>query len=314
MNEKLIKPGIILMFVLFLTVYLNRESSDPQVANTETDFADSQSQREDNLNIKYYPGTIFSNEFDTPSSPKKDMKFSSKETVEKLRLIYKEIEFYGEYKEGDLSLYDSYAEKFTRLLKNEIQYYDPLSDTYEYVSSTYEPHDFKQGAAHCYLFDMNEDGKPELFMRGVRGAYVFQYIPESDQCVVWWKGGGGNIWAMGSRKVDQFSLDDSYVFTQLSKSGEKEFDIIMAEHVVVVGAERVFAVTLPSYEAGYRETDIIDEMIEDGYFEDWDNGNGNCYFRLTEEEYLEVTEPYRKAVELAKKERQPYVFVPWEDW
>ena len=50
--------------------------------------------------------SLFENVYKGLEYPKsmQNMKFSSKNTVKKLKEIYNEIEFYGEFEEGDLSL------------------------------------------------------------------------------------------------------------------------------------------------------------------------------------------------------------------
>lgn len=294
------KFGIALTFIVCCFVYLKIKSPNQQINSTNT----------------YISGnSIFANVYEGVDSPRENMKFSSKNTVEKLKMIYDKIEFYDGFNEGDLNVYEYYAEKYTQLLKGEVKYYNSEEKTY-YDIYHYNPESLMQGnSINCYMFDMDEDGTPELCLSGAAGAYIFKYIPKINQCVLWWEHGGGNIWVMGSRRISQHGLDGSYHFVQLSKSGEKEYDIFMGEYATH-GSDHVYLVSLPVYKEGFRENDIIEEMRNEGYYDSWADIDGftRCYFRVTEKEYFEVTESYWKALEGVIEDEEAFIFKPWLSW
>lgn len=212
------------------------------------------------------------------------MKYCSKETVEKLKNIYSNLSFFEGLKKGDLNVYDYYAEKYTRLLKSEVEYYDTGGNKHHDLSLTnYDVRTLKMGFADgyipCLMFDMDGDGMPELCLAGPWGAYVFKYIPESDQYVIWWEAGSANYQMLGSRKVRTLYLDGGYQFYQLNKSGKEEWGVSLGEFNTE-NEKNICLVALPTYKNGFLKDDLIEEMREEGYYDDWyyGEGRGRCFF------------------------------------
>ena len=264
-------------------------------------------------NRKRISESLFDGIYEGLEYPKamQNMKFSSENTVKKLKEIYNEIEFYGEFKKGDLSLYDLYAEQYLRLLKGEVEYYDLEYGTYTFIYG-YDFETVQQDEGiKVYLFDMDIDGSPELCLSDVHGTYFFKYIPDIGQHILWWRTSGGSFQIMGSRKVSQFSSKGSVYFTDLGKLGEEICFVSWAYYLL--GGSKIYLVSLPTYANGIREEDLIEEMKNDGYYDVWqdNSGRGKCFFRVTENEYYEIIEPYEKALAQALKEKENYTFEPW---
>ena len=256
--------------------------------------------------------SLFENVYKGLEYPKsmQNMKFSSKNTVKKLKEIYNEIEFYGEFEEGDLSLYDVYAKQYLRLLKGEVKYYDPEYKVYTNIYG-YDLELIQQDKnIKIYMFDMDIDGKPELCLSDVQNTYFFKYIPDSGQHLLWWRTSGGSFRIMGSRKVSQFSSKGKVYFTQLDKLGDEICFVSWAYYLS--GGSKIYLVSVPVYTNGIREEDIIEEMKSDGYYDLRQNneGRGECFFRVTESEYYEILEPYEKALDQAQKEKENFIFEP----
>lgn len=256
--------------------------------------------------------SLFDRTYEGLEFPKamQNMRFSSENTVKKLKEIYNEIDFNGEFKKGDLSLYDTYAEQYLRLLKGEVKYYDLEYETYTYIYG-YDFETMQQNEdVKVYLFDMDVDGKPELCLSDVHGTYFFKYVPDIGQHILWWRTSGGSFQIMGSRKVSQFSLKGSVYFTELGKLGEEICFVSWAYYLL--GGSKIYLVSLPTYANGIRGEDIIEEMKNDGYYDVWQNngGRGECFFRVKENEYYEILEPYEKALEQALKEKENFIFKP----
>lgn len=58
-------------------------------------------------------------------------------------------------------------------------------------------------------------------------------------------------------------------------------------------------------------------MRNDGYYEEelsYESAPRNCFFRVTEKEYHEVTKSYSEARQQAMEERETFAFEPWRDW
>lgn len=301
MRRKANRWGILLICILVYLLYANWEQMHGQAeAGTIMPAAKTE----------YIDGSFFLNVYDGSYASKKIMKYSSKGTVEKLKMVYNEIEFYDEFNVGDLEEYDYYAEKYTRLLKHEARFYYPADNAYYEIHYDYE--DLKHDSLTIYLFDMDEDGKPELCLAGVFGIFVYKYIPETDQYVEWWSCGGGSAAFLGSRRYTQYGLKGIYIYEQFSKSGETECRLYLREYKTVEDPDRIYLVSLPTYREGIRQADIIDDMSNEGYYEEQpsETGGGVCYFRVTETEYLEITAPYEEAVRAARAEGQEFIFNP----
>lgn len=260
-------------------------------------------------------GTLFSNRYNGKGSLD-GMKFCGKKTVEKLKSIYNNLDFFEGFQKGDLSVYDYYAKRYTRFLKSEAAYYDTQGkEHYNLSISSYSIETLKTGIADgsiiCLMFDMDGDGMPELCLAGAWGAYVFKYIPESDQYVTWWEAGSANYQMMGSRKVRTLYLDGGYQFYQLNKSGEEEWGVFLGEFTTE-NEETIYVVSLPTYKNGFLKDDIVEEMREDGYYDEWYYGEdrGRCLFRVTEDEYNDVSKPFFDAVQQAYNESENFTFTP----
>lgn len=263
------------------------------------------------LKLEYNKEPLFSNQY-YGSDSWSNMRFSSKDTVEQLKIIYNKIEYFDRFKAADPGDKDYYTEKYTQLLKSEVEYYDTQYKLYTDLSSSgYSVDDIKRGNyISCLIFDMDEDGKPELCFTGNRGAYIFKYKPELDQYSTWWEAGTSNYHMMGSRKLRTLNLDGGYRFYQLSKSGEEECFVYFGEFMDD-DYELLYLVSLPVYKEGFRDK-ITEEMQTDGYYDDWyyEDGRGRCFFRVTEKEYLEITDKFSKACQQAYDEAEDYMFEP----
>ncbi len=121
MRRKANKWGILLICILVYILYVNREQihgqagADAMIPATKTEYID---------------GSFFLNVYDGSFESKEIMKYSSKDTVEKLKMVYNEIEFYDEFNVGDLEVYDYYTEKYTQLFKHEARFYYPADHAY----------------------------------------------------------------------------------------------------------------------------------------------------------------------------------------
>lgn len=263
------------------------------------------------LKLEYNTEPLFSNQYDG-SGDWSNMRFSSKGTVEQLKIIYNKIEYFDGFKAADPDDNDYYTKKYTQLLKSEVEYYNTQYKLYTDLSTDgYSVDNIKRGDyISCLMFDMDEDGKPELCFTGNRGAYVFKYKPELDQYSTWWEAYTSNYHMMGSRKVRTLDLDGGHWFYQLSKSGDEECMVYFGEFMDD-DYELLYLVSLPVYKEGFRD-EITEEMQADGYYDDWyyQDGRGRCFFRVTKEEYLEITDKFLKACRRAYDEAENYVFEP----
>ena len=82
-----------------------------------------------------------------------------------LESAYQEVDFYGDFKPGDLKLYDNFKLKFDKLTYHEV--FNPRNISYRF-------------------FDMYEDGTPELGIGAETEAYsyIYKYKPDNDEFIL----------------------------------------------------------------------------------------------------------------------------------
>lgn len=241
----------------------------------------------------------------TNDFPYENMDFVDDTTYAFLKETYDEIDFYGEFQTGDLSVYDEYIEAYRKLLNNEIpfivqdSYYRPeIGESFymrEYSEirsgDEYDPNEFTY-----YFFDMDGDGNPELCIYD-RGAYVFKYNMQSKEMILWqavdglWESIHGTL----SLRNDYGGL--RHWLCRLNAGGEMVFWVCFMEEATWSNGKVAYMVTLPTYED--REIEITMDMKKQAYFSEED---GRYYFNVTEEQYDELTKNYFLASDQSEEE------------
>lgn len=72
----------------------------------------------------------------------------------------------------------------------------------------------------------------------------------------------------------------------------------------------IFIVSLPTYKEKFRNEDVTESMKEDGYYDDYYENGGRCFFRVTEEEYLDITEKFSNETVEAGIRSYDFTFKP----
>lgn len=226
-----------------------------------------------------------------------DMAFADEESVDLIRGFYEKIDFAGEYKKGNLEVYDFYRKKYRQLMENNEKVYRSdgsvmnFEDLYTLIA-------LYNNSPKIYFFDMDEDDMPELCLADIHGTYVIKYEPDTNQYYIWWGylHSGGDI--LGSRKI-RFSFEgaDSY-FYQLNKDGVIEYTISFLPITNNTGTD-MDLVSLPNYGDGKTDLQLLEAMNQVCYSE----SNGTFYIRVTEEQGEEISKAYYDARLLAIRER-----------
>lgn len=254
---------------------------------------------------------------------------------EYLKSVYEQIDFYGEFKPGDKNTYDYYKEKFRMLIANQEPFFDKETGENYYL---YEFGDIRSNMMaveeftlknkylillknyYSYLFfDMDEDGAPELCITDNRFYTIFKYIPETNQFTLLYQTEYPYYQLLGSRKV---SLGQEInEFYQLDENCEEEF-ILSFYHKLCSNRngeemEYLYMVCLPYDETG-RYEDVPEEVLAQGYgYFDTDIRMKWLYFRVTEEQFDELTADFFRAEEIAhaKEKKEKYTYEElFGDW
>ena len=240
-----------------------------------------------------------------------EIEFVSEEKFEEINNAYKEIDFFGEFEQGDKEKKEYYQEKFHQLLKEEVKF--TLSEETQIYLSEYEglsayPKNAKEPAfepeAYLYSFyDVNGDGIPELCINPREGKlyyYIFQYIEETDEIILRDKIYKKYYQRMGTKKT-AFSIPGMmseiyYGFYEQDERGEKEREVTFYSIYETKTGElvEVYMVEMPYY----FEKEIEEDRVEMPY---GTSNRRSKYYRVTKEQYEELTNDYFQALEEAKE-------------
>lgn len=218
------------------------------------------------------------------------------ELYEEIKDIYQNIDLSVSFDSGDVTKYDLYKEKFKQFIDGETTV--RVRETGEKLY-LYDLGEFRTDAElgkydidryRYYFFDINGDDNPELCVTDkARYTYVFQYDETQDQIVLWKEYIGG-VALMGTQKLIWAGGWAGHGMIRLDENGERVFFV----HFKQVGGapyenrngEYGYLVFLPEY------IEFTDEMREQAIYDVTDE---EYCFRVTEEQYEELTEGFYEA-------------------
>ena len=234
-----------------------------------------------------------------------DLPYADEKTFEQVKKAYAEVDFFGKFEKGDVSVYDEYITKYYELLQNNMPVYDSETDMYvpvmEYDDFGWYYKDYGQTNFEYFLFDIDGDKLPEIAIQTYgHGYYVFDYNADTEEYSVWYPMGG--IWyrIIGTRKV-QWAGEGRYLaFYQLDESGEEECETFIFSRYKNEEIYLCMAM-LPKYADSSKEIAVTEEMKNQGVYE---KSSGQWYFRITQEQFDELSKEYVEAHKLAMKQRE----------
>lgn len=243
--------------------------------------------------------------------PYENMDFVDDATYAFLKKTYDEIDFYGEFQTGDLSVYDEYIEAYRKLLNNEIpftvqdSYYSPEIGESLYMREYAEVRindEYKPNELSYYLFDMDGDGNPELCIWNY-ATFVFKYDIQTKEMILWLSIDSPYERIHGTQTLRWEWDGVRYTLCRLDESGEVVFGVYFLVEGFWSNGNVAFMVTVPTYED--KEIEITMEMKKQAYFNEED---GLYYFNVTEEQYDELTQAFFLAREQAEEELEKVTY------
>ena len=241
-----------------------------------------------------------------------EIEFVSEEKFEEINNAYKEIDFFGEFEQGDKEKEEYYQEKFHQLLKDEVKF--TLSEETQIYLSEYEALSaYPQNAAElafepeAYLYsfyDVNGDGIPELCINPREGKlyyYIFQYIEETDEIILRDTIDKMRYQLMGTKKTAFHNPESEREgYYRFYEQGEKEREVTFYRVYETKTGElvEVYMVEMPYYFEKETEGDKKKEWVETPY---GTSNRRSKYYRVTKEQYEELTNDYFQALEEAKE-------------
>ncbi len=230
--------------------------------------------------------------------------YADEETFQFLKDAYADIDFSGEYEIGDIDTYPLYLEAFYKLIQGDALLTDRetggtmLLSEFRFFEDFFLSEEVEDGAWSkkdnytFHFFDMDGDGAPELTVyQYAEGYVVLDYDAGTDTFTVWCDAESCHDWVIGSRKLLWSWYGQYMEFYLLDENGEKECSTFCGD-VYHDGEEANFHVMVPEYVKGDERISVPEEMQAQGMYSKVD---GQWYFRLTGEQYLEITRACRDA-------------------
>lgn len=221
-----------------------------------------------------------------------NLPYVSESVYEVLKEAYDGIDFYGELETGDTSLYGEYLEKYHKLLQDggsvlnkETGEEIPVTDFREYLGYN----DWSE--LYYYFFDMDQDAQPELIIDDARGCYIIDYNSEKTEFSLWYPSmAGSRFLVLGSGKLC-WNGNSSSRFCQLDREGEEELELQFWRRAISARVQ-VCLIALPNYKEADKKITVTEEMKQNGFYV---RSAGQWYFRVTENQYNELTHAYWEA-------------------
>lgn len=244
---------------------------------------------------------IYDSSYDFPFD---DIIFSDENAFSLLKNSYKNIEFYGDFEPGDLVSYDYFKLNFLRLLNNEVRFTRKETGETMYLKEfdeSYSSHDNKYS---YYFFDMDEDGTPELCINDYSLRIdIYKYNPDHDEFILIHELHPSYYQLNGSNKIRWDGAGGSgyhgvfYKYNELSEEEYSAAFLYQPHYNERLGkSEVVYMAGLPQYTNKSEQIMIPDNIKKQAYI---DKSYGTFYFRLTEEQYDDLTGDYHKAARSA---------------
>lgn len=244
--------------------------------------------------------------------PYDNISFANEKTLTIIKNAYNKVDFYGEFKKESLSNNEFYKKKFNQLLKNEVTFIDNDTGKKDYLKD-FDPLKVYDGENYLYdvnsyefyFFDFDKDNTPELCISNNGSTYIFKYNYELNEFFLIYKMEGGYLSLIGSNKIawdNETGAFPANAFYELNNNGEL---ICSVTFYSKQDNSPIYMVSLPQYTNQDSQINITEELKNQAYF---DEGQKIYYFRVTEEQFDELTKDYFNAVELADKNINDVIF------
>lgn len=224
--------------------------------------------------------------------------YVDEELYAEIKEICKNIDYTPSFDPGDVTKYDLYKEKYKKFINGEATVWIKETEKEQYIYDMYGLEDFRTAIElgeydidryRYHFFDINGDKDPELCIQNKFGyIYVFRYNEERDQIELWKEYISHSIFLMGTQKLGYAGgwLGDGMI--RVDENGDYVFFVLF--WVVEGGPYRndiedyAYLISLPEY------IELRNDMIEQAIYED-----ERYFFRVTEEQFGEITKDYDKA-------------------
>lgn len=202
-----------------------------------------------------------------------------------LKEVYGKIDFSGEFEKGNEELYDSYLKKYKQVIDSEMPFTVMETGEMTYVKDYVRAHSYyypsglsedKFTTPHVFmfsLFDMDGDDTPELVMWR-QEKYVFKYLEETDEVVLWLEISIPYETIQGSAKLLYEWEGRYYTLTELDENAERSMELFFVIEWYLSNGNVAYMLTLPEYTNENKKIELTYEQKKNAYFAE----SEQCYF------------------------------------
>lgn len=224
-----------------------------------------------------------------------EMEFVDDEIYEKIKTVYSVIKWDGEFERGNEDEFEYYRRKFREFLLFERTFIDsetgekltlkdfPPIKIPDGIEATYDMESYKY-----YFFDMDGDGAQELCIPEVSFWAIFKYDKNKDEIILW-KRLDASFYYLGGSRIIFWSNGELNTFCELNDDGTEEMTVKFFSCSYENGT--VYCVEMPQYINEEEQIKFSKEVKRQCYYDRWAR---TYFFRVTEEQYKELTKDYYK--------------------
>ena len=257
--------------------------------------------------------------------------FIDEEVFEIIKEAYAKVDFFGEFKKGDIETYACYKEQYLKLLKGEVTFFDPRTqkeyyiyefgemnytfpDTNELIyggghSDTYDPNNYIY-----YFFDMDDDRTPEICVTNeIRFNYIFKYKSDTNSFLLWHEDVATLSRLLGSKKFAFYNGNHpaGYRYYELDLNGKVElaveFEVEEYFNPITEQADVMYRISFPQYADKTKNIELSDKIKKKAVRSEYNDSviYDLYYFRVSKEQWEELTNAFfnsRKLSEVNIKE------------
>lgn len=218
-----------------------------------------------------------------------DADYIDNETFDYIKECYDNIDFSSDFKTCDSSVNEQYKKQYLRLLDCDVKFRVKDTDEEYYINQYNEMNcgdEYDKKDYVYYYFDADNDSLPELCITDeTRFIYIMKYISYSDEFVLWHEVDTTWIRLLGSRKLWLYSGTSpiKYAFYQLDQNGDTEYTVMFY------------------IEERYKQESNETETVYMLTLPEFSHEDSHCYYRVTEEQWNELTENFFEEKEISKE-------------
>lgn len=240
-------------------------------------------------------------------SPFETAKYVDEETFSIIKEAYDQIDFYGDFRQGKISDLDYYRKQFMRLLDKEVTYAAEDMDIegnyhYHYIDECLSDayNDYDKSRYSYIFFDIDGDKAPELCITDIFSfTYTFDYNANTDKFILW---SNSHLQILGTKKYAVTSYP-YYCLIEVDEYGHEARRVQFAEFEYTDSSSKdrktCYSVALP-YKDVSKVSEYLPESLKEQTFREPENEI--YYFRVTEEQYNELTKEFFISSDLAGRE------------